>query len=191
MSVAMSPYAVTLVCIILRGFQLVFALVSIITAAMTFPMTNASNGLAFRLGSAENAFVLVVAYTALQYSWVLLVLVELFPMMLRPRATFTRATDSLLAVVALVSGIVLATSDYGRDCDDYAVLVRCRNLKTSYVFVLLSAVPLVGSVLVTLVKSEDLDTDECRDRAGSYRMVAATPVSGTLSPIDNRDIVTA
>lgn len=68
MHVTMPPYAVTLACIVLRGFQLVFALVSIITAAMTFRMSRASNGQPFRLGSAENVFVLIVAYTILQYS---------------------------------------------------------------------------------------------------------------------------
>ncbi|KAG6614996.1 uncharacterized protein IUM83_08794 [Phytophthora cinnamomi] len=194
MVLSMAPYAVTLACILLRGFQLVFALVSMITASMTFPMTSASNGLAFRLGSAENLFVLVVAYTVAQYSGALLILVELFPMMLRPRATLTRTADGLLAVLALSAGIVLATSDYGQDCDGYAVLVRCTNLRSSYIFVILSAVPLIGSVLLTFVESDDLrvaEMEECRDRAGSYRMVAATPGSSTLSPIDNRYIVTA
>lgn len=99
-------------------------------------------------------------------------------MMLRPRPKVTRTTDTLLVILALVSGIVLATSDYEQDCDRYAVLVRCRNIRSSYIFVLLSAAPLIGSVLLTFVKSEDLrlaETDECRDRAGSYRMVAITP----------------
>ncbi|KAJ8578305.1 hypothetical protein ON010_g906 [Phytophthora cinnamomi] len=102
--------------------------------------------------------------------------------------------DGLLAVLALSAGIVLATSDYGQDCDGYAVLVRCTNLRSSYIFVILSAVPLIGSVLLTFVESDDLrvaEMEECRDRAGSYRMVAATPGSSTLSPIDNRYIVTA
>ncbi|EGZ13022.1 hypothetical protein PHYSODRAFT_435127, partial [Phytophthora sojae] len=98
-----------------------------------------------------NVFVLIVAYTILQYSGALLVLVELFPMMLRPRPKVTRTTDTLLVILALVSGIVLATSDYEQDCDRYAVLVRCRNIRSSYIFVLLSAAPLIGSVLLTFV----------------------------------------
>ncbi|KAH7491764.1 hypothetical protein KRP22_002770 [Phytophthora ramorum] len=194
MALAMAPYVVTLFCMLLRGLQLVFALVAMITAAKAFPMSTASNDhdYDYRLGSAEATFALLVSYTIIEYSGAFLVLVELFPMMLRPGAMLTRTVDSLLAAFALSSGIVLATSDYVQDCDDYVGLLHCTNLKASYVFVILCVVPLVGSILLTFVASEDsrLAEIECRDRAGSYRMVA-TPMSSTLAPIDNRGIISA
>ncbi|KAG7386594.1 hypothetical protein PHYPSEUDO_015502 [Phytophthora pseudosyringae] len=189
----MAPYAVTLVCMLLRGLQLIFALVAMITATMSFPMSTASNDTDYRLGSAESTFVLLVSYTLVEYSGAFLLLVELFPMVLRPRAVFTRAADALLTVLALSAGIALASSAYVQDCDDYASLVHCSNLKAAYVFVILSVVPLLGSVLLTFVTAEDsrlAAMEECRDRAGSYRMVA-TPMSSTLAPVDNRGIVTA
>jgi hypothetical protein len=189
MALVMAPYAITLLCMVL---QLVFALVAMITAAMSFPMYTAANNQSYRLGSAETTFVLLVAYTTAQYSGALLTLVELFPMMLRPRAILTRAADACLAALALSSGIVLASSDFVEDCGDYGDLVHCTNLKASYVFVLLAVVPLLGSILLTAVTSEDrrLADVECRDRAGSYRMVA-TPMESSVSPIDSRDIVSA
>lgn len=192
MRVAMAPYVVTLMCMLLRGLQLVFALVAMITATMSFPMSTASNNQDYRLGSAESTFVLLVSYTIVEYSGAFLLLVELFPMMLRPCAMLSRSVDSLLTVLALSCGIVLATSDYVQDCEDYASLVHCSNLKTSYVFMILCVVPLIGSIILTFVTAEDprLAAIECRDRAGSYRMVA-TPISSTLSSIDNRGIVTA
>ncbi|GMF15858.1 unnamed protein product [Phytophthora lilii] len=158
---------------------------------MSFPKSTTPNDPLYRLGSAETTFVLMVSYTVVEYSGAFLVLVELFPMMLRPPAMLTRVTDSLLSTLALSSGIVLASSDYVQHCEDYGGLVHCDNLKASYIFVILSVVPLVGSVLVTFVKSEDqrFAEIECRDRAGSYRMVA-TPMSSALSPVDSRGIIT-
>ncbi|KAG3102492.1 hypothetical protein PI125_g14127 [Phytophthora idaei] len=195
MNLAMAPYAITLVCMLLRGLQLVVALVSLITATMSFPMSTTSNDKEYRLGSSETTFVLLVSYTIVEYSGVFLLLVELFPMMLRPRAVFTRVLDSILAVFALTSGIVLASSDYVQHCGDYASLVHCSNLKASSIFIILCVFPLICSVFLTFVKAEDprfaaIPVEECRDRAGSYRMVT-TPRTSTLSPIDNRDIVTA
>ncbi|ETM54370.1 hypothetical protein L914_02304 [Phytophthora nicotianae] len=192
MNLAMSPYVITLVCILLRGLQLTFALVSLITATMSFPISTSSNDKDYRLGSSEATFVLFVSYTIVEYSGVFLILVELFPMMLRPRTIFTRVMDSFLAVVAVISGIVLASSDYVQRCDEYATLVHCSNLKASSIFVILCFIPLIGSVFLTFVKAEDprFTMEECRDRAGSYRMVT-TPITSTLSRIDTRDIVTA
>ncbi|KAF4039770.1 hypothetical protein GN244_ATG08055 [Phytophthora infestans] len=193
MRLAMAPYAITLVCILLRGLQLTLALVSLITATMSFPMSITANDNEYRLGSSEATFVLLVSYTIVEYSGVFLGLVELFPVMLRPRAVLTRVMDSVLAIFALISGVTLASSDYVQHCDDFDSLVHCSNLKTASVCVILSVVPLMCSVFLTFVKAEDprfATMDECRDRAGSYRMVT-TPVPATLSPIDNRDFVMA
>ncbi|KAL3663332.1 hypothetical protein V7S43_011738 [Phytophthora oleae] len=190
MAFSLAPFVITLLCMLLRGFQLVFALVSLITATMSFPKSTA-DGNGYRLGSAESTSALLVGYTIVEYSAAFLLLVELFPMILRPRAAFTRASDVFLAILALVSGIILASGDYIQHCDDYTDLVHCSNLKASSVFLLLTVVPLTGSFLLTFVKAEDprLAAIECRDRAGSYRMVT-TPMSST-PPIDNREIVTA
>lgn len=166
------------------------ALVSLITGMMSYS-TSTADGRDFRLGSNESTFALLVGFTIIEYSAAFLLLVELFPMILRPRAAFTRASDVLMATLALVSGITLASGDYTQHCSDYTGLVHCSNLKASSVFLLLSVVPLFGSFLLTFVKAEDqrLDAIECRDRAGSYRMVT-TPMSST-PPIDNRNLVTA
>eukprot|EP00644_Phytophthora_capsici_P018766 jgi/Phyca11/132849/e_gw1.240.5.1 len=174
---------------LLRGFQLVFALVSLITGMMSYS-TSTADGRDFRLGSNESTFALLVGFTIIEYSTAFLLLVELFPMILRPRAAFTRASDVLMATLALVSGITLASGDYTQHCSGYTGLVHCSNLKASSVFLLLSVVPLFGSFLLTFVKAEDqrLEAIECRDRAGSYRMVT-TPMSST-PPIDNRNLVT-
>ncbi|RLN98391.1 hypothetical protein BBJ28_00015733 [Nothophytophthora sp. Chile5] len=191
---AMAPYAITLTCMLLRSLQLICSLVAIVTVLMAFPASNSGPGSpGFRLGSIEATVVLLVAYTSAQYSGAFLALVELFPVMLRPRALVTRLADALLAVAALSAGIVLAVSDYAKDCDQYEELVDCSNMTTASVFAVLAAVPFAGSVWLTFVTPVDPQhtSEDCtRNRAGSYRLVA-TPISSTLSPIDNRDIVTA
>ncbi|RLN44535.1 hypothetical protein BBJ28_00024152, partial [Nothophytophthora sp. Chile5] len=166
---------------------------AIVTVLMAFPATNnGPEGPSYRLGSAEATVVLLVTYTCAQYSGAFLALVELFPVMLRPRALMTRLADALLAVAALSAGIVLAISDYAKDCDRYEDLVDCSNMTTASVFAVLTAVPFADSIWLTFVKPMDPQhtSEGTRNRAGSYRLVA-TPISSTLAPIDTRDIVTA
>lgn len=154
--IRLAPYVITVIYCSLRGFQFLSALTALATVAAGFT-DSAVDGKSYRLGSHEASLVLLATYSAFAHAGWYLACVELFPFIRRPGPDVSRVVDGALAALSLCSGIALAASEYVQACDDYGLELRCNNLKASTAFAILTAVPLVGSIVVTTVVTPSME----------------------------------
>ena len=139
----------------LRVVQFVSSLIALATIAAGFRSITAAEfgffGLSARLGSHTTNFGMLLSYTTMLYSLYQILAVEFFRLVPPPQRLVALGVDAVLAVLLLVGGIVLATSDYVKNCDSYGLALRCNNLTAGTVFVFIACGGFICTAVLTFL----------------------------------------
>ncbi|TYZ65674.1 hypothetical protein PybrP1_007045 [[Pythium] brassicae (nom. inval.)] len=131
----------------LRGLQFVLSLVALATIAAGFRNATAKGydedfnrvDITLSAGSPGTTFGMLMTYTTMLYGLWAMVAVEMYAYVPRPTPMVDRYIDAFLAVVLLIAGIVLATSDYVAHCSLLEDSLRCGSLKAGVAFTFIAA----------------------------------------------------
>lgn len=146
--------------------RLTFRALQLACCLLTLALTAASfrtyyEGWSVQLGSPSSTFTILMAYTGLVYAALQLAAVEIFRVFPRMKTLHENVSDTLLAALLLLAGILMVSSDYIAHCDEYygnySGALRCGNLKAGTVFAFLSTCCFLLSLGLALVRVVDDD----------------------------------
>ena len=157
----------------LRGVQLICSVLALSFAAAGFYGGAASRA---------SIFVLLMGYTGMLYTLWHLVAVEIFHFANRLALRLEQGLDALLALLLLVAGICLATSDFTSNC---GFGWHCHNLRAATAFDFIAMFFFLVSLVMTFLtlnKQVNGPTDVQLEDPVPYHQ-SMTPTSAALSPI--------
>ncbi|TYZ65673.1 hypothetical protein PybrP1_007044 [[Pythium] brassicae (nom. inval.)] len=160
----------------LRALQFLFSLIALATIAAGFKTVTGSIvnedrdfvEITSSAGSPATTFSMLMTYTSMLYALWFFVAVEFYAYAARPTAFVDRIVDSSFALVLLITGIVLATSDYVTHCsllEDWIARYsssstpsfRCGSLKTGVVFTFFAMAAFLASSALHFVGASTAD----------------------------------
>lgn len=131
----------------LRFLQFACSLVALVALSSSFVATS-YYGYSTMLGSSAVTYVTLMTYSGMLVGLYFFLLVELFPVSVRPPLLHEQLMDVVMGVLLLVAAIVLLISDYVQNCSVYGFMLRCRPLKTAVVFTFLAMAFFFASALL-------------------------------------------
>lgn len=165
----------------LRGFQFGFSLLALITIAAGF-RSNSGFGLSSMLGSHATNFAMLMTYTTTLYALYDALAVEHFQAVPRVAPRVQLGLNAGFAAILFITGIVLATSDYVRDCDAYTMMLRCGSLTAGTVFTFLAMASFIGSAALPFISFGAPSKTPDENMEAIPYVQEETP-KGALSPI--------
>lgn len=164
----------------LRGVQFGLSLGALVLIAASFKSHTIESSyfdlsITEALGSPETTFGMLMAFVTMLYALWSLLAVEIYHYAVRPSAPTERYMDGAAAVVLLVSGIVLASSDYVVQCEWLEGGLRCGTLTVGVVLTFLAMTAFLATFgLNYRSRSAAADVEEQGDHHVPY-LGEATP----------------
>lgn len=187
----------------LRALQFVLSLVALSTIAASFRSAETSSyyfdfSVTSALGSPATTFGMLITFVSMLYGLWNLLAVEIYHYVPRLSVNVDRYIDGAFAVLLLIAGIVLATSDYVHHCDLLEAALRCGSLKAGVAFTFLAACAFLATFGINFLGASAAQANNDLVQATPYHVetaayhveatpyhVEATPTADVLSPIGN------
>jgi hypothetical protein len=146
--IALAPRTIVRTNVALRGLQFLSSLAALALISASFQETFYSP----LLGSRSGQFLMLTTYSSMVYAGWFLACVELYPLATRPRILMMRALDFVNVIALVLAALIMLNSDFASECGTWNGLVRCRNLNSSLLFAVVSALLFAASIALTYVK---------------------------------------